>query len=214
MADRKYLSPKQRRQRNREEMIESIVQAARHIMREQGVAALNLNEIARVLGMRTPSLYEYFPGKMALYDYLFLVGTRHFRTHLQQTVRRDGLSIWERTQNYLAAHLEWAIENPDLFKLLFERHVPGFEPSEQSMAEMYSALEEATQELDESLRAAHLDLGIPVEQARDILIAVQHGITALHLANSPQLPIGQGRFSILIPLVINMLRTAWEKHSD
>lgn len=210
MADRKYLSPKQRRQRNREEMIESIVQAARHIMREQGVAALNLNEIARALGMQTPSLYEYFPGKMALYDYLFLIGTRHFHAHIKQTVGSDGLSLWERAQNYLESYLEWAIENPDLFKLLFERHVPGFEPSDESMAEMYIALEEGTQQLEQSLRAAHLDPGIPVEQARDILIAVQHGITALHLANSPQLPVGQGRFSILIPLVITMMRTAWE----
>ncbi|MBK8035100.1 MAG: TetR/AcrR family transcriptional regulator [Chloroflexi bacterium] len=78
MTERKTLSPKQRRQRNREEMIEAIVNSARQIMREQGVAALNLNEIARMLGMQTPSLYEYFPNKLALYDHLFPGGYAAF----------------------------------------------------------------------------------------------------------------------------------------
>ena len=78
MTKPNFLSPQQRRLRNREEMIATIVQAARDIMREEGVAALNLNEIARRLGMKPPSLYEYFPNKMALYDHLFLLGTRLF----------------------------------------------------------------------------------------------------------------------------------------
>jgi AcrR family transcriptional regulator len=78
-------SPKERRQRNREEMIAAILDAARTVMREEGVAALNLHEVARRVGLRTPSLYEYFPGKMALYDALYRFGIRLYaagREHL------------------------------------------------------------------------------------------------------------------------------------
>ncbi len=63
---KRVLSPRERRQRNREEMVAAILDAARAVMREEGVAALNLHEVARRVGLRTPSLYEYFPGKMAL----------------------------------------------------------------------------------------------------------------------------------------------------
>ena len=50
------LTPAERRQRNRQEMIQAILDVSREVMREEGVAALNLNEVARRLKMKTPSL--------------------------------------------------------------------------------------------------------------------------------------------------------------
>jgi len=35
-----------------------------------------------------------------------------------------------------------------------------------------------------------------------------HGITALHFANEPQLPIGEGRFGSLIPTLLKILETS------
>src|SRR5258708_16229801 len=83
MKDQKsILSPQERRQRNREEMKNAILEAARQVMREEGVAALNLQEVARRVGVRAPSLYEYFPGKMAIYDALFCMGVGLFAQHV------------------------------------------------------------------------------------------------------------------------------------
>src|SRR5260370_4387712 len=81
----RVLCPRERRQRNREEMMAAILDAARVVMREEGVAALNLHEVARRVGLRTPSLYEDFPGQMALYDALYRFGIRQYaagRVHL------------------------------------------------------------------------------------------------------------------------------------
>lgn len=214
MPDRKAFSPEQRRQRNRNEVIEAIVEAARQTMREQGAAALNLNEIARALGMKTPSLYEYFPNKMALYDYLFRVGTRDLRARMAEVAVSVTPSAWDSVEQFLTAYIQWAIENPDFFKLLFERHIPGFTPSDESMAEMYLVLEEGRQQLQAILSAARLDPGISVQQAFDVFLVLQHGITALHLANSPNLPIGQGRFTILISFVTDMMKTAWQRQPE
>ena len=52
-------------------MRRAILAAARAVMREQGVAALSLREVARRVQMQAPSLYAYFPSKMALCDALF-----------------------------------------------------------------------------------------------------------------------------------------------
>src|SRR3954470_7300615 len=77
-------SPRERRRRNREQMVASILDAARSVMRERGVADLSLREVARRVSMQAPSLYEYFPSKMALYDALFLAGFRLFRALSEQ----------------------------------------------------------------------------------------------------------------------------------
>lgn len=206
----KYLTPRQRRQRNREEVTGAIVQIAREIMRAEGVAALNLSEIARRLGMQTPSLYEYFPNKLALYDHLFWMGTRLFRERLNAAADR-ALPPWERIAHILTAYFQCAIENPELFKLVYERHVPGFEPSERSMAEADASLREASQYLHEFLEDAQINPALPIEQMRDICFTLAHGITALHLANNPDQPVGEGRFGSLIPLVVAMLKKAWSQ---
>jgi AcrR family transcriptional regulator len=207
----KPLSPKQRRSRNRQEMTDAIVQIARDIMREQGVASLNLNEIARRLGMQAPSLYEYFPNKMALYDHLFRLGTNLFSEQISRVEARDDLAPWERLEHVLTAYLQFAIDNPEMFKLVFERHVPGFVPSDESMVDANASLQKANHYLLRFLDSAQIDSAVSVEQMRDFFIVLMHGITALHLANNPEQPVGEGRFGSLIPLVIDILKKAWGK---
>src|SRR5256885_16808068 len=68
--------PLDRRHRRRLETIEEVLDHAVRIMAEDGVAGLSLGEIARRMGIRTPSLYVYFPSKNALYDALFARGWR------------------------------------------------------------------------------------------------------------------------------------------
>jgi AcrR family transcriptional regulator len=55
--------PQQKRAR---ETVDAIVEAATRICREQGYAATNVNEVARVAGVSVGSLYQYFPSKEAL----------------------------------------------------------------------------------------------------------------------------------------------------
>jgi AcrR family transcriptional regulator len=49
----------------RQAKVDSIVKAAWRLAREHGVTGLSLHGLAREVGMRQPSLYEYFDGKMA-----------------------------------------------------------------------------------------------------------------------------------------------------
>ena len=64
-----------RRTRRRQETIEEILDVAIELMATEGVAALSLSAVARRLGMQPPSLYQYFPSKMAIYDALFQRGS-------------------------------------------------------------------------------------------------------------------------------------------
>jgi AcrR family transcriptional regulator len=202
------LTPKERRRRNREEVIAAILDTARALMREEGVAALNLNEVARRVGMKTPSLYEYFPSKMAIYDQLFLMGVRLFYQRLKAYTERYG-ATWEGLEAAFRNYMEFAQEYPELFQLVFERHVPGFEPSEASMQESRALLADSSRMAQEIIGSGLLQADAPVEQIRDLVIALSHGLAAQHLANEPHLPIGSGRFGSLIPLAIQLLRAGW-----
>ena len=132
------LSPQERRQRNRdrnrEEMKAAILDAARAVMREEGVAALNLQEVARRVGVRAPSLYEYFPGKAAIYDALFRMGVR-LSAERSERLAQTSPSLWEYARASLEHYMTFAQDYPELYQLCFERPVPGFVPSEENMNE-------------------------------------------------------------------------------
>ena len=203
------LSPQERRERNREEMRNAILEAARQVMREEGVAALNLQEVARRVGVRAPSLYEYFPGKMAIYDALFRLGVRLYAERLRRLTEATD-SFWARSQAGLENYMTFAQEYPELYQLFQERPVPGFVPSEESMAESRQLLTMSDEIVEKGIERGSLALGITVSQARDLFLAMMHGLTALHMANEPELPIGSGRFGSLIPAALALFRAAWE----
>lgn len=206
IASPSHLSP--RRLRNRERMMNAILEAARAIMREEGVAALSMHELARRLEMRPPSLYHYFASKMDLYDALFRLGFTLYAQQMQQI--EFGEKTWqEDLRKIFEAYMAFARQNPDLYQLCFERPVPGFVPSEESLTLSVGLLQSFY------ARAARLsdalDTNLSPAQVVDLLIAIMHGLTALHLANEPELPVGQGRFGALIPAAMTVLDKAWSK---
>jgi AcrR family transcriptional regulator len=204
-ANTQNLSP--RRQRNRDLMIQSILETARAIMREKGVAALSMQELARRLEMRAPSLYNYFSGLMDMYDALFRLGFTRWSEQIRAT---RGAGTWqEEARLAMDAYMNFAMENPELYQLCFERPVPGFVPSAESLELSFRSLREGYARIA-NLRET-MDTNLPPEQVTDLMIALMHGLTALHLANEPHLPLGQGRFGGLIPAAVALLDQAWSK---
>jgi AcrR family transcriptional regulator len=206
--DKAPLSIKQRRRRNREEIIEDILHIARSMMQADGAASLSFNAIARQLGIKPPSLYTYFESKHAIYDALFQRGWRLFieqsETHFAQggTARDKLIRLFEM-------YLRFAQENPDYYQIMFQRPVPNFVPSDESLALSFSALAKFTEQLQAILQSEGIDPGIPYEEARDIIIALNHGLTELHLANNPELPVGEGRYGGIIHQSVDVLLKAW-----
>lgn len=200
-----------RRQRNRERTIQEILDTARLIIREKGVAALTMHELASRMGIRPPSLYNYFSGLMEIYDALFRMGFQMWGEHLKKSTR-DARTWQEEVRQVMEAYLTFALQNPELYQLCFERPVPGFVPSEESLRISFGILENAYQRV-EGLKE-NLDTGLEPKQIADLIIALTHGLTSLHMANEPQLALGQGRFGSLIPAAVAVLDQAWSEDED
>jgi AcrR family transcriptional regulator len=166
---------KQRRAGVREVAREEILQAAWRLAREKGPAALTLRDLAKAVDMRAPSLYSYFPSKHAIYDAMFADGNRRLWQYIQeQPIEPDPR---ERLKAWMRAFVRYCSDDPALYQVLFQRSIPGFEPSRESM-----------QLANQSLEWGHgvlADAGVHDPAGSDMLTAVISGLIGQQTANDP-----------------------------
>jgi AcrR family transcriptional regulator len=190
-----------RRQQRRQDTIREILDAALEVMAEEGVAGLSLAEVARRVGMRPPSLYQYFPSKLAVYDALFAEGMQACLDHCE--AQTAGPPV-ERLKARQRAFVRWGVANPVLFQLLFWRPVPGFEPSPAAMAPSIALLEGFRADLEAAVGAGDLRPEAATDEALALGTALSQGVITQHLANEPDVPFGQGRFTALVDLSVEL----------
>ncbi len=206
----KHKSVKERRKENHAAIMEDVLGIAREMMKKDGVGALSFNAIARELGIKPPSLYTYFDSKNAIYDMIFRRGFEEFGRVVEAEIDINAPADIVLKKS-IRSYMQFAYDNPDLFQLMFQRPVPDFVPSEASMAVSLTILQQSREMTAQFIQNNMIDLQISVEQAHDLLIVISHGLTALHMANHPELPIGEGRFGQLIDVAVEMIIKAWIK---
>lgn len=164
-----------RRAERRAEKHATIIAEAWAIARREGLGGLSLHGLAAAVGLRQPSLYVYFDSKLALYDALFADGYRQMLEFMAERhyvgEPRDTLVRFVRDQ------VEWAGADFVRFQMLFQRSVPGFEPSPESWAlalEFYAAASAV-------LSAAELTEPSDV----DLFSALISGMCSQQAANDP-----------------------------
>lgn len=190
-------------------MVAAILEAARQVMREEGVAALSLQEVARRVGVRAPSLYEYFAGKNALYDALFRVGVRLWGERVAEIRAAEFGSPWELLRAISEAYVDFGDDHPEMYKLIHERHVPGFEPSAESLAESVQLTQMGVEALKSWMDKGALVTELSAEEAFDLVIVVLHGLTGAHVADKPGQRSPASRFRRLIPAAVALFQAAW-----
>jgi len=151
------------------------VAAAWKLAREHGIGGVSLHALAREVGMRQPSLYEYFDSKHALYDTMFADGNRQLLQRLDElTLPLDPRAALKK---YMRAFMSFAIEDAARCELLFQRHIPDFVPSPES----YALAEEAL------CRAAKLmhEAGVTQQGDIDCMVAMVAGLMDAQMSNDP-----------------------------
>lgn len=197
-----------RRARRRQETIEEILDIARNVMAEEGVNGLSLAEVARRLGVQPPSLYKYFPSLMAIYDALFLEGQRE-----NLEVMRAGMLEAEPGLEALIAGLEasgsWGLANRAVAELLFWRPVPSFHPSPEAFAVSMEMVELQRGALADAVAKGELGPAANEERAIYLVSTLIAGVLGQAIANEPDVPWGQGRFSPVFPRLMRLLPAAF-----
>lgn len=120
-----------RRTARREATKAEIVDAAWELCATEGLAGLSLRDLAAKVGMQAPSLYSYFSSKHDIYDAMFAEGFRQF--NVRETIPTEGSTL-DGLRAMANRFAEFCTSNPVHYQLMFQRTIPGFEPSEESYA--------------------------------------------------------------------------------
>lgn len=102
---------------------ERILDAAEKLFAENGYQATSLGDVADCVGIRSPSLYNHFKNKEALYravlERLRLQFQKPFEELNSAEVDEDAVLVWE--EKMMRQH----IENPNLARLLTHSALSG-----------------------------------------------------------------------------------------
>ena len=154
---------------------EQILAAAWDIAADQGLGAVSLHEVARRVGIKQPSLYGYVSSKLDLFDVMFR------QAYEQLLDRLDAAPPIGTTREQLLrlsrVVLDFVVENPPRQQLLFQRTIPGFEPSEASYA--------LALRLVDRTRALLSALGKGTQAHVDVYTALIAGLGSQQIANDP-----------------------------
>lgn len=167
-----------------------IVRAAWAVVREQGLAALSLRQLAHQAGTTTPTLYNYFASKDDIYDAMFEDAAGEFEAHcnVPSATADPRAALTEAFRRFI----EFCTADIARYQLLFERTIPGFRPSPQAYAPATRALE--------TTRALLARNGIDDASSVDLWTALTTGVVSQQIANDP----GGDRWTRLLDDAVSM----------
>lgn len=167
-----------------------IVDAAWDLVRTEGLAGLSLRDLAGRVGMQAPSLYSYFDSKHAIYDAMFAQGARDY-VEGEMLVPSTGDPLTDLSA-LVRFFVGFCTEDPVRYQLMFQRTIPGFEPSPETFAISVASLER--------LEARLAEIGITDQQSLDLLTAIGTGIADQQISNDP----GGDRWTRLVDEAVAM----------
>ena len=152
-----------------------ILEQAWLLAQRDGLAAISLRDLADSVGLRQPSLYVYFESKLNLYDALFADGYRQLLSFLaERSYSGDPRRALAR---FLGDLVQFSSDDIVRHQMLFQRTIPGFEPSAEAFA---LALE--FYDVARRLLAA---VGVTDQRTIDIFSALANGLAHQQVANEP-----------------------------
>lgn len=195
-----------RRHRRREDTLTELLDVALELMEEHGAGGLTLGDLARRMGMKTPSLYVYFPSKHALYDAIFARGWVEVGTVVRGELERidPSADLAQRLDAMGTPFVRWSVEHPAYSQLMAWRPVPGYEPSEAAYAPAVAVIQEATRAFARLQVAGLLRSDVPVAELVRTWTVLTGGVISQQLANAPHESFADGTFTRLLPDIFRM----------
>jgi AcrR family transcriptional regulator len=196
-------SGEDRRRQRREETIQEILDACLTVMAEDGVAGLSVSEVARRVGLAQPSLYKYFPSRLAVFDALFARGAGQ----VLDVVRSAGQGAdpgLPAIRAAIEAMLRWALANQVLSQLVFWRTVPGFTPSPEASAPAVTMVQQIHTLLNAAAVAGHLHPDAASQDGEALLSVLVAGTASQQLTNEPDASFEEGRYTRLTGRLLEM----------
>ena len=178
------------REARRRSARDAIVDAAWDLVRQEGLAALSLRDLAKRAGITTPTVYAYFDSKNAIYDAMF--GRAATECAIRMTEPYEVDDPRARLVAGVRRFVDFCTSDVARYQLLFQRTIPGFEPGPESFAPAVASLESTRQRLAE--------VGVTESRHLDMWTAWITGLVDQQISNDP----GGDRWTRLIDDFVSM----------
>jgi AcrR family transcriptional regulator len=171
------LGIKERRNREKQELRQSILDAARDIAQHEGWQAVTIRRIADRIEHSPPTIYDYFASKEDILIELMHLG---FRLLLQglQAARDADRDPAEQIVALCKAWWVFAWTYPDLYQVIHGLGGVDFLTGDQRFPEGIESFKINVEVLQALMQAEKLDIPDPVGELR-ILWATMHGLVSL-----------------------------------
>jgi AcrR family transcriptional regulator len=174
---------RERRAREKEDLRQDILDAARELFIREGYEAVSMRKIADKIEYSPTTIYLYFRDKSELFDCLSEQAFGKLLEKLQLIGGQDSSSPLDSLRRGLCAYAEFGLENPDHYQITFMT-VDGRTGESRVTrrnevgCQSFGCLKQTVQSCVEAdlLRVDDVDL------ASQILWAGVHGVTSLLIA--------------------------------
>lgn len=171
---------KQRREREKQEVRQSILTAAREIALHEGWQAVTIRKVAERIEYSPSMIYEYFTSKEAILLELHNEGFRFLACALN-TARCSSEDHEERIISMAEAYWEFAMCNPELYQVMHGLNGVPLDCREKPRV-VHEAFDTTVEALNEWSQCRGIDLP-DVEDAVRIFRAFLHGLVCLKMEN-------------------------------
>ena len=154
----------------------ALLRAAEQTLRERGVQALSLRELAREAGVSHGAPRRHFADRQALLDALAGAGFERLGAELRDAANGAGDDFESRLRAIAAAYIRFATEDAALLELMFAgKHREGAGELAEAAERAFAVMLEL---IDEGQREGVIERGEP-KRVGLVLFATIQGIAAL-----------------------------------
>ncbi len=157
-----------------------ILEASVALVRDDGLGALSMREVARRAGVSHQAPYHYFPDRESILAAIAAEGFRRLAAALR-AARDASANLEERLKKTGAAYVEFALESPAYFRVMFRPElvdVTAFPEAQTEGMRAFAELEDLVRLTFESARGR-----MPADEETWSVIqwSVVHGLACLML---------------------------------
>ena len=170
-----------------------LLDTASELLERYGPEGLTMRRIAAEAGCSTSVLYTMFGAKAGIAEALWREGFDRLSTALDQVTGADPL---QRLAAMGRAYRANALANRSYYAIMFQRPIPGFQPSPDAYRASLQSLQALTDSVADCVRAGVFRPEDPGHIA-GVLWAATHGAVSLELAGYEGAVDAEHRFDAL-----------------
>lgn len=173
---------KERQDRERQAVRESILEAARDLFITEGYRHVSIRKIAERIEYSPAAIYSYFPGKDDIFFALAEEGFRRLDAKVRGTLIPEDLSPLDRLRLCWWSFYEFSREQPGFFELMFvDRSVPSIKDQWQGFELLQQLLVHAEAQIQLAIDAGDLPADLDACAAMHVLWGALMGPSVLGL---------------------------------